>query len=53
MWGSNYPAHWHHYGDLKERLAIMQEDFAVLSKEDRNWIFGEAALSLWPALRGG
>jgi predicted TIM-barrel fold metal-dependent hydrolase len=53
MWGSNYPAHWHHYGDLKERLAIMKEDFAFLSEEDRNWIFGEAALSLWPALRGG
>jgi L-fuconolactonase len=52
MWGSNYPAHWHHYGDMKERLAIMQDDFAFLSAEDRNWIFGETALSLWPSLRG-
>jgi len=52
MWGSNYPAHWHRYGGMKERLAIMQADFAFLGADDRNWIFGEAALSLWPALRG-
>ena len=52
MWGSNYPAHWHRYGGMKERLAIMQEDFSFLGAEDRNWVFGEAALSLWPALRG-
>jgi predicted TIM-barrel fold metal-dependent hydrolase len=51
MWGSNYPAHWHRYGGMKERLAIMQEDFSFLGAEDRNWIFGEAALSLWPTLR--
>jgi L-fuconolactonase len=52
MWGSNYPAHWHHYGDLKERLAIMRDDFSFLGAEDRNWVFGETALSLWPMLRG-
>jgi L-fuconolactonase len=51
MWGSNYPAHWQHYGDMKERLAIMAEDFSFLSAEDRRWIFGETALSLWPGLR--
>ena len=52
MWGSNYPAHWHHYGGIKERLAIMAEDFAFLGAADRAWIFGEAALTLWPDLRG-
>jgi L-fuconolactonase len=52
MWGSNYPAHWHRYGDMKERLAIMQDDFSFLGEEDRRWIFGETALSLWPTLRG-
>jgi predicted TIM-barrel fold metal-dependent hydrolase len=52
MWGSNYPAHWNHYGDLKERLRIMEEDFSFLGLEDRRWIFGEAAFALWPDLRG-
>jgi L-fuconolactonase len=52
MWGSNYPAHWHRYGGIKERLAIMQEDFSFLGPEDRALIFGEAALSFWPTLRG-
>jgi L-fuconolactonase len=51
MWGSNYPAHWHKYEGIKERLDLMQEDFAFLSADDRRWIFGEAALALWPALR--
>lgn len=53
MWGSNYPAHWHRYGDLKERLAIMETDFAFLGETDRHAVFGETALSLWPALRRG
>lgn len=51
MWGSNYPAHWHKYGGLKERLAIMEADFSFLGAEDRRWIFGETALTLWPELR--
>lgn len=51
MWGSNYPAHWHRYGGIKERLAIMEEDFSFLGAEDRRLVFGEAALGLWPALR--
>ena len=52
MWGSNFPAHWNTYGGMKERLALMQEDFAFLSSDERSWIFGEAALALWPDLRG-
>ena len=51
MWGSNYPAHWDKYGKIKERLALMQQDLAFLPEEDRRWIFGETALSLWPELR--
>ncbi|MGH7089400.1 MAG: amidohydrolase family protein, partial [Stellaceae bacterium] len=52
LWGSNYPAHWHRYGDLRARLELMQEDFSFLSTEDRAWVFGAAALALWPSLRG-
>jgi predicted TIM-barrel fold metal-dependent hydrolase len=52
MFGSNYPAHPHRFGDLKARLAIMQEDFAWLGEEDRRWFFSETAFSLWPSLRG-
>jgi L-fuconolactonase len=53
MWGSNYPAHGQHYGDMKERLAIMREDFSFLGAEEQRWIFGETALSLWPGLATG
>ena len=41
------------YGHIKERLKIMEEDFSFLSAEERRWIFGETALSLWPSLRNG
>jgi predicted TIM-barrel fold metal-dependent hydrolase len=51
MWGSNYPAHWDKYDQIKERLALMQSDLAFLPEDDRRWIFGETALSLWPTLR--
>ena len=51
MWGSNYPAHWEKYGSIKDRLPLMQHDLSFLSAEDQRWIFGETALSLWPALR--
>ena len=51
MWGSNYPAHWHLHGKIKERLAIMRSDLAFLGKKEQEWIFGESALRLWPGLR--
>ncbi|HXQ50093.1 MAG TPA: amidohydrolase family protein [Stellaceae bacterium] len=51
MWGSNYPAHWDKYAKIKERLALARQDLAFLNAEDQRWIFGETALSLWPALR--
>jgi L-fuconolactonase len=50
MWGSNYPAHSKKFGALKDRLHLMQEDFAFLSEADRQWFFSETALSVWPGL---
>jgi L-fuconolactonase len=52
MFGSNYPAHTHRFGNLAARLKIMQEDFTGFSEEERRWFFAETALSLWPSLRG-
>jgi len=49
MWGSNYPAT--HDRSFKEQVALAREDLAFLSQEDQGWLFGETALSLWPALR--
>lgn len=51
MWGSNYPAHWDKYGTISDRLPLMQRDLAFLGEDDRRWIFGDTALSLWPSLR--
>ncbi len=51
MWGSNYPAHSHRFGGLKERLHIMQEDFAFLGAADRERFFSGNALGFWPRLR--
>lgn len=49
MWGSNFPAT--HDRTLKEQLGLAQEELAFVPAEDRRWLFGETALSLWPALR--
>jgi predicted TIM-barrel fold metal-dependent hydrolase len=51
MFGSNYPAHPHRFGDLQARLKIMDEDFTGFSDEERHRFFVETALSLWPELR--
>ena len=51
MWGSNYPAHWDHYGTIEDRLPLMQEDFSFLPKADCRAIFGETALRVWPWLK--
>ena len=48
-WGSNYPAS---EGTLQELLKVSQAALAVLSPEDRDWIFSGTALSLYPALAG-
>jgi predicted TIM-barrel fold metal-dependent hydrolase len=50
MWSSNYPAH-PKFGGVKSRLDEAKKVLAFLSEEDRRWIFGETALTLFPALR--
>lgn len=46
-WGSNYPTS---PGGLSEILATAQAGLAIVSAEDREWIFGKTALQLYPAL---
>jgi predicted TIM-barrel fold metal-dependent hydrolase len=48
-WGSNYPAS---EGALPELLNVSQVALAVLSAEDRDWIFARTALALYPVLGG-
>jgi predicted TIM-barrel fold metal-dependent hydrolase len=50
MWSSNYPAH-PRFGSIKSRLDEAKKVMAFLSEEDRRWIFGETALTLFPNLR--
>jgi L-fuconolactonase len=46
-WGSNFPTS---PGALSEILATAQTGLASLSEEDRSWIFGKTALTLYPTL---
>lgn len=46
-WGSNYPAS---PGTLTDILKASQAALSVLSTEDRDWIFGKTALTLYPVL---
>jgi len=46
-WGSNFPTS---HGELSEILATARERLAALSDEDREWVFGKTALSLYPKL---
>jgi L-fuconolactonase len=46
-WGSNYPAT---EGTLKEMVDETKSALAALSDQDREWILGRTALSLYPAL---
>jgi predicted TIM-barrel fold metal-dependent hydrolase len=49
MWGSNFPAT--HDRSLKEQLELALDALSFTTEDDRRWIFGESALTLWPALR--
>jgi len=49
MWGSNFPAT--HDRGLKEQLEMARAELSFLPVEDQRWLFGEAALALWPMLR--
>jgi predicted TIM-barrel fold metal-dependent hydrolase len=51
MWGSNYPAHWDHYGKIADRLPLAREDFSFLSARDQAQVLGETALAVWPWLK--
>jgi L-fuconolactonase len=46
-WGSNFPAH---EGSLSELLALARECVAFASTDDKAWIFGRTAQTLYPAL---
>ncbi|QGZ60059.1 amidohydrolase family protein [Paraburkholderia acidiphila] len=46
-WGSNFPTS---PGKLSEILATAQAGLQSLSEQDREWIFGKTALTLYPAL---
>lgn len=46
-WGSNFPTS---PGTLEAILATAQAGLASLWEEDREWIFGKTALTLYPAL---
>jgi len=46
-WGSNYPTS---PGTLREILATAQASLQCLAEADREWIFGETARKLYPAL---
>ncbi len=46
-WGSNFPTS---PGSLTEILATAQEGLASLTDKDRNWIFSQTALKLYPGL---
>ena len=50
MWSSNYPAH-PKFGSIKSRLDIAKAELAFLSETDRNWIFGNTALSVYTSLK--
>ena len=46
-WGSNFPSA---EGSLKSLLAEAQAGLSMLTEEDRAWIFGDTARSLYPEL---
>jgi predicted TIM-barrel fold metal-dependent hydrolase len=48
-WGSNYPTS---EGTLLELLKFCQAGLSVLTAEDRDWIFAQTALTLYPRLVG-
>lgn len=48
IWGSNFPAT--HDRGLEAQLEMAREALTFVSEVDRRWIFGAAALELWPML---
>lgn len=53
MWGSNYPMELPD-PPYRERLAAVSEELPFLTADERSWILGRTALSLWtPVNKGG
>lgn len=50
MWGTNFPAS--NDRTYEGFVDYAEEQLSFLSSEERRWIFGDTALTLWPALRG-
>lgn len=48
-WGSNYPAS---EGTLPELVKLSQMGLSALTVEERDWIFAQTALNLYPVLAG-
>jgi predicted TIM-barrel fold metal-dependent hydrolase len=49
MWGSNFPNTYDR--PLKDQLSLARDELSFLPEADREWLFSETALSLWPMLR--
>ena len=49
MWGTNFPAS--NDRSFAGFVEYAGQQLSFLSAEERRWIFGETALSLWPMLR--
>jgi predicted TIM-barrel fold metal-dependent hydrolase len=50
MWGSNFPSS--RAGGYIGQVQLGQTALSWLSDDDRNWIMGETAHTLWPMLQG-
>ncbi len=46
MWGSNYPMEMPD-PTYRQRLEAVRTELPFLTEEEREWILGRAALSLW------
>jgi predicted TIM-barrel fold metal-dependent hydrolase len=45
MWGSNFPNTYDR--NLREQLALAQNELSFASEADRRWLFGDTARSVW------
>ena len=50
MWGSNFPSS--RVGGYLGQVRLGQTALPWLSDDDRRWIMGETAHTLWPMLQG-
>lgn len=50
MWGSNFPSS--RAGGYLGQVQLGQTALPWLSDDDRRWIMGETAHTLWPMLQG-